>query len=41
VQQEKLMPEFNKDVDFKVIKIPMSDYQFGVYEQAQNRREKT
>lgn len=31
---EQLMPKFNKDVDFKVVKIPMSDYQFGVYEQA-------
>jgi hypothetical protein len=32
--QEKLMPTYNKDTDFKVVKIPMSDYQFGVYEQA-------
>tara|TARA_B100000424_G_scaffold95981_2_gene72169 strand:+ start:13830 stop:17093 length:3264 start_codon:yes stop_codon:yes gene_type:complete len=32
--QEQLMPKFNKDVDFKVVKIPMSDFQFGVYEQA-------
>ncbi|MDC1321582.1 hypothetical protein N8261_06440, partial [Flavobacteriaceae bacterium] len=34
--QEQLMPKFDKDngVDFKVIIIPMSDYQFGVYEQA-------
>ena len=32
--QEQLMPKYDKDVDFKVIKIPMSDYQFGVYEQA-------
>jgi len=31
---EKLMPEFNKDVDLRVLKIPMSDYQFGIYEQA-------
>lgn len=31
---EKLMPDFNKDVDLRVLKIPMSDYQFGVYEQA-------
>ena len=29
--QEQLMPEFNKDTDFKVVKIPMSDFQFGVY----------
>lgn len=34
--QEQLMPRFDKEngTDFKVIKIPMSDYQFGVYEQA-------
>ena len=34
--QEQLMPKFDKDngIDFKVIIIPMSDYQFGVYEQA-------
>jgi hypothetical protein len=32
--QEQLMPDFNKDTDFKVIKLPMSDYQFGIYEQA-------
>lgn len=34
--QEQLMPKFDKDngIDFKVITIPMSDYQFGVYEQA-------
>jgi|UniRef100_A0A6C0CXU5 hypothetical protein len=31
---EKLMPEYNKDVDLRVLKIPMSDYQFGIYEQA-------
>jgi hypothetical protein len=32
--QEQLMPTFNKDSDFKVVKIPMSNFQFGVYEQA-------
>ena len=32
--QEQLMPKFNKEIDLKVIKIPMSDFQFGVYEQA-------
>ena len=31
---ESLMPKFNKDIDLKVLKIPMSDYQFGIYEQA-------
>jgi hypothetical protein len=34
------MPEFNKDTDFKVIKIPMSDFQFGVYEQARIQERK-
>jgi len=38
--QEQLMPEFNKDMDFKVVKIPMSDYQFGVYEQARIQERK-
>ena len=28
--QEQLMPKFNKEIDLKVIKIPMSDFQFGV-----------
>ena len=34
------MPSYDKDTDFKVIKIPMSNFQFGVYEQAriQERR---
>ena len=32
--QEQLMPKYLKETDFKVIKIPMSDFQFGVYEQA-------
>ena len=38
--QEQLMPSYDKDTDFKVIKIPMSNFQFGVYEQAriQERR---
>jgi hypothetical protein len=39
--QEQLMPEFNKDADFKVVKIPMSDYQFGVYEQARIQERKS
>ena len=30
--QEQLMPRFNKETDLKVIRIPMSDYQFGIYE---------
>jgi hypothetical protein len=38
--QEGLMPNFNKIGDFHVIKIPMSDYQFGVYEQARQQERK-
>jgi hypothetical protein len=38
--QEQLMPEYNKDTDFKVIKIPMSNFQFGVYEQARIQERK-
>ena len=38
--QEQLMPEYNKDVDFKVVKIPMSNYQFGIYEQARIQERK-
>ena len=38
--QEQLMPAFNKDIDFKVIKIPMSDFQLGVYEQARIQERK-
>ncbi len=38
--QEQLMPTFNKDTDFKVIKIPMSNFQFGVYEQARIQERK-
>jgi len=38
--QEQLMPSFNKDIDFKVLKIPMSDFQFGVYEQARIQERK-
>ena len=38
--QEQLMPEYNKDTDFKVIKIPMSDYQFGSIRTSQYSREK-
>ena len=38
--QEQLMPQFNKDTDFKVLKIPMSDFQFGVYEQARIQERK-
>ena len=40
--QEQLMPRFNKlnEDDFKVIEIPMSDFQFGVYEEARAQERK-
>jgi hypothetical protein len=38
--QEKLLPRYEKVADFHVIKIPMSDYQFGVYESAREKERK-
>ncbi len=40
--QEQLMPRFNKlnEDDFKVIEIPMSDFQFGIYEEARAQERK-
>tara|TARA_B100001093_G_scaffold520407_1_gene615514 strand:- start:2371 stop:5766 length:3396 start_codon:yes stop_codon:yes gene_type:complete len=40
--QEQLMPRFNKlnQDDFKVIEIPMSDFQFGIYEEARAQERK-
>ena len=32
--QEKLLPKYEKISDFHVVKIPMSNYQFTIYEQA-------
>ena len=32
--QEELLPEYEKTTDLHVLKIPMSDYQFKVYEEA-------
>jgi hypothetical protein len=32
--QESLMPKYMKSQDFHVVKIPMSDFQFSVYEEA-------
>jgi hypothetical protein len=32
--QEELMPAFNLEEDFRVVDCPMSDYQFGLYEEA-------
>ena len=38
--QESLMPRYDKLTDFHVIKIPMSDYQFTVYESARAQERK-
>ena len=38
--QEKLMPKFEKSKDFHVVKIPMSDFQFGIYEEARIQERK-
>jgi hypothetical protein len=38
--QESLMPKYEKLVDFHVIKIPMSDYQFTTYEAARAQERK-
>ena len=37
---EALMPRYNKSTDFKVLNIPMSDFQFGVYEEARIQERK-
>lgn len=38
--QEQLLPTYNKSIDFHVIKVPMSDFQFEQYEDARkNERE--
>ena len=38
--QESLMPKYNKSEDFHVVEIPMSDFQFGVYEEARVQERK-
>jgi len=38
--QEKLLPRYEKLSDFHVVKIPMSNYQFGVYEAARQQERK-
>lgn len=38
--QETLMPSFEKSKNFHVIKIPMSEFQFGVYEEARTQERK-
>jgi hypothetical protein len=38
--QEQLLPKYNKSIDFHVVKIPMSDYQFSLYEDARKKERK-
>ena len=38
--QEKLMPKYDRHTDFKIIKIPMSEFQFNVYEEARVQERK-
>ena len=38
--QEKLMPRYNESTDLKVIEIDMSDFQFGIYEEARAQERK-
>ena len=38
--QEQLMPKYDKDMDFRVIEVPMSDHQFVAYEQARSAERK-
>jgi len=39
--QEKLLPRYDKLTDYHVIRIPMSDYQFTIYENARKQERKT
>ena len=38
--QEQLMPAYDKSVNFRVVKIPMSDHQFSAYEKAREAERK-
>jgi hypothetical protein len=38
--QEQLMPSYNKSVDFHIVKLPMSNYQFSIYEAARVQERK-
>lgn len=38
--QEQLMPEYDPSRDLEIVHIPMSDYQFGIYEQARAQERK-
>ena len=35
--QEQLMPRYDKTTDLRVIEVPMSDYQFTIYEEARSK----
>ena len=39
--QEQLLPKYNKEEDFHIIKIPMSTYQVSIYEEARKNERKT
>ena len=39
--QEELLPAYEKNTDFHVLKIPMSDYQFKIYEEARIEERQT
>ena len=38
--QESLLPRYNEETDLHVVKIPMSDFQLGAYEDARNAERK-
>jgi hypothetical protein len=38
--KEELMPQYNEHTDFHEVNIPMSDYQFGIYEKARQAERK-
>jgi hypothetical protein len=38
--QEQLMPRYEKETDFRVIEIPMSNFQFSIYEEARVQERK-
>ena len=38
--QEELMPRYEKNLNFHIVKIPMSDYQLNIYEQAREGERK-
>lgn len=38
--QEKLMPKYDENLDFHIINVPMSDFQFSIYEEARIQERK-